>query len=173
MPSSRTLISSQTLGSSAASVTFNSIPATYTDLVVRASVKYSEDSEYNTLKITLNGSSSAVYSTIRLIGNGSAASSSQTSGATTGFAYNYMNGNASNMTNVYSSFELYLPNYLSSTIKPLSTVLAYEKNATGAFISANASLFNNTSAITSLTLTPGSPDFIATSSFYLYGIKNS
>lgn len=173
MATTYTLISSNVLSSSAASVTFSSIPATYTDLVVRASVKYTEDSEYNTLKITLNGSSSAVYCTTRLDGNGSAASSSRTSGATTGFAYNYMNGGASNMTNVFSSFELYLPSYLSSTTKPLSAVLMQEKNATGAFMSANASLFNNTSAITSLTLTPGSPDFASGCSFYLYGISSN
>ena len=39
MPSTYTLISSNVLASSAASVTFSAIPSTYTDLVVRASIR--------------------------------------------------------------------------------------------------------------------------------------
>ena len=55
-----TLISSNVLGSSAASVTFSSIPATYTDLVLRVSARTDAD---DTSLITFNGTTTGYSKT--------------------------------------------------------------------------------------------------------------
>ena len=78
MPSSRILISSQTLGSSAASVTFSSIPATYTDLVLKVSVRSDVAATADTLFMQFNSITSG-YSETNLYAN-----SANTPGSTNG-----------------------------------------------------------------------------------------
>jgi hypothetical protein len=54
-------IAEQTLGTAAASVTFSSIPGTYTDLVLVLSV---QDASGNTFALQFNGDTSTNYSTV-------------------------------------------------------------------------------------------------------------
>jgi hypothetical protein len=77
MANTYTLIESQVLGSSAASVTFSAIPATYTDLVLRVSARTDAD---DTSLITFNGTTTG-YSITRLNGNGATATSNRSSSA--------------------------------------------------------------------------------------------
>jgi hypothetical protein len=168
MPSTYTLISSNVLSSSAASVTFSSIPSTYTDLVVKASTRNSSGGTC-VIATTFNGQSSG-YSVTRLRGDGTSASSGRTSSAT----YLYFSLTDSTFTsNTFSNWEMYLPNYLSSTSKAVSNFSVSENNATASYIDTNAGLSNITSAVTSVTLTASGDTFVSGSSFYLYGIKNS
>lgn len=170
MPATYTLIASNTLSSSAASVTFSAIPATYTDLVCRMSVRNNWAAASVNFFITYNGSSSSDYSATDLRGNGSAASSTRDT-STTSFTVT-QNGDTST-SNTFSSFEMYVPNYASSTNKVGSFFAVMETNATQAFLSAEALLRSNTAAITSLGFSSSVGDFMAGSSFFLYGIKNS
>jgi hypothetical protein len=168
MPNTYTLISSNVLSSSAASVTFSSIPGTYTDLVLKASTRNSSGGTC-VIATTFNGQASG-YSVTRLRGTGSSASSGRTSSAT----YLYFSLTDSTYTaNTFSNWEMYLPNYLSTTSKPVSNFSVTENNATASYIDVNAGLSNITSAITSVTLTADGDTFVSGSSFYLYGIKNS
>lgn len=168
MPSTFTLISSNVLSSSAASVTFSAIPSTYTDLVLRASTRNSSGGTC-VIATTFNGQASG-YSVTRLRGAGSSASSGRTSSAT----YLYFSLTDSTYTaSTFSNWEMYLPSYLSTTSKPVSNFSVTENNATASYIDTNAGLSNITSAITSVTLTADGDTFVSTSSFYLYGIKNS
>ena len=166
MPSTYTLISSNVLTSSAASVTFSAIPSTYTDLVLRCSVRCDQAS--GNLALTLNGSTSN-FSYTRLRGDGSAAASFRST-------FNYfgnINGTA-HTSNTFTNAEVYLPNYQVSANKPMSSFTAQEDNATSAYITAVANLWSNTAAITSVTVNEYSGyNFVSGSSFYLYGIKNS
>ena len=68
MANTYTLISSNVLGSSAASITFSAIPATYTDLVVRVTsrVDRSINGAHNCF-LTVNGSTSSDYSYTNLL----------------------------------------------------------------------------------------------------------
>ena len=168
MPSTYTLISSNVLSSNAASVTFSSIPATFTDLVLRASTRNSSGGTC-VIATTFNGQASG-YSVTRLRGTGSSASSGRTSSAT----YLYFSLTDSTYTaNTFSNWEMYLPNYLSTTSKPVSNFSVTENNATASYIDVNAGLSNITSAITSVTLTADGDTFVSGSSFYLYGISKS
>lgn len=170
MPSSRILISSQTLTSSAASVTFSSIPSTYTDLVLRTSTRTDAGATYESfLRYTLNGS--PTYSTTELRQqNGTVASVRVTSGG-------YWRGGyiptPTVTSNTFGSSELYIPNYTGSTSKAASHFGVQENNATQASIAVAAELADLTSAITSIDIANNDGNFVAGSSFYLYGLKNS
>ena len=172
LPSTYTLISSNVLGSSAASVTFSAIPSTYTDLVVRWSARSDRASVSDTMKLRINSDSGANYSWVYLLGNGSSASSSINS------ALDYISLGAADAatatSNTFANGELYIPNYLASTKKPLSSINAQEDNNTAAQLWNMASLWQGTAAITAIQLFPNiGPNFVAGSSFYLYGIKSS
>ena len=165
--STYTLISSQVLGSSAASVTFSSIGSTYKDLVLRISAR-NDDSGLSNFRVRCNGNSSAIYSKTSIIGTGSSTLNSRNSAAT-GFEGLYL-PSTSNTANTFSSTELYIPNYLSSANKPLSLYSTEEDNTTVSYMIASAGLFSSTSAITSIVIDDYGLNFIAGSSFSLYGI---
>jgi len=163
-----TLISSNVLSSSAASVTFSSIPATYTDLVLRVSAR--GDNTGLLLEMTLN-SATSTYSNTLLLGDGATASSTRN----TGQAYlraGYVNPSGSTAS-TFSSGEIYIPNYTSTTDKAMSSLGMTENNATTAYIANYANLWQTSSAITSISLQVTGQNFVSGSSFYLYGISNA
>lgn len=172
MATTYTLISSNVLTASATTITFSSIPATYTDLVVRFSARADEagtDRAGGVLK--LNGTS-ANYSYTRLVSNGSTATTSRVS-STSSFGIGDINS-VDSTANTFTSGEIYIPSYLVSQNKPISSLLEQENNAASAFIRAYSNLWSNTAAITSLVFTVnGGFNYVSGSSFYLYGIKNS
>jgi hypothetical protein len=175
MANTYTLISSVTLSSSAATISFTSIPATYTDLLIKLSSR--SDRSGNTSAdqyIQFNGDTSAIYSMRRLMGNGSSPSSDSTSGSTGAFV-----GDATAATATASTFantEIYIPNYTSTNAKFISTDSVTENNATEAYAILNASLWNpvTQAAITSLLIgTVTSNNFVQYTTAYLYGISNA
>lgn len=173
MPSSRILIASNTLSSSAASVTFSSIPSTYTDLVLRISARVTGAGlAYDSLNLFPNGVSSNGSRT-DIYGNGATAASSRGSNFTVRFAL----PDSSYTSNTFANIEFYLPDYNSTSAKPFSGFATNENNSTTAYITSTALLNRNTTAITSLTLEPvfvgSGSNFVAGSSFFLYGLKNS
>lgn len=176
-----TLISSNVLASSAASVTFSSIPATYTDLVLRLSTRGDNATIWNNyLRLKINATS-ALSSITYIAGTGAAASSFTASGiGSTGFypitnaAGSVMSNSAGNTASTFDNIEIYIPSYTATQNKPLSTFGVAEQNATTAYIVAGAGLERTTAAITTLTLQQdAATNFVTGSSFYLYGIKNS
>ena len=163
------LISSNTVGSGGvSSVTFSSIPSTYTDLQVVAAVKTDRSAQIeDDVTVKPNNVSGSANATL-LLGDGSTAASY------TGTQI-YIIAKASGATaNTFSNCSLYIPNYAGSANKSFSADLTAENNTTGTNMQLVAQLWSNTSAITSLVFTPryGS-NFVQYSSFYLYGIKNS
>jgi hypothetical protein len=175
MANTYTLISSNVLGSNTSTITFSSIPSTYTDLVLLCSVRAVYASSFSSLRAYFNGDSSALASTTRLTGDGASASTSRDANISQGVFGGFTTANSST-SNTFSSHELYIPNYLSTTSKPIWATGAHETDAATAYIQLNAGLWRNTSAITSITVQDfagGVNNFAAGSSFYLYGIKNT
>ena len=168
-----TLISSQVLSSSAASVTFSSIPQTYKDLVVRVSVRDDDTSANTALAKLSTNSSSANISITRLYTDGSTVTSSRLGGQ----SVMYSPGADSSLAtaNTFGSIEWYIPQYAGSTTKPISVFGAAETNA-ATFSSGSQALgtyagfLNSTTAITSVTIAANGPNWVTNSSFYLYGI---
>ena len=173
MANTYTAIATVTVGSGgAANIEFTSIPATYTDLLVKLSLRTTrsgtdlDDEVY----LEFNGSGGTAYSTRMLEGNGSSASSlSDTSQAklTRGLA---PTDNATAST--FSNCEYYIPNYTSSNNKSVSSDNVMENNATFSKVNLAAGLWSNTAAITSMKFTAvGTFDQYSTAT--LYGIKKN
>jgi hypothetical protein len=164
------LISSNVLTTTAATVTFSSIPSTYTDLTLICSARSNQASSVVSSFLQMNSITSG-YSVIFLRGNGSSASVGSDTSQTKSFIGN-TNGSTST-SNTFANFEIYIPNYNSSNLKAFGSDQVQEENITSpVYRGINSCLLSDTAAITSLTLsTTGS--FVSGSSFYLYGIKNS
>ncbi|CAB5222160.1 hypothetical protein UFOVP360_10 [uncultured Caudovirales phage] len=171
MPSTYTLIKGETIASSAASYTFTAIPSTFTDLVLRISARSDDASTVRGVNVTYNGVSGTSYSEIALSGNGSTATSFLSSSVGTSSLGVVSGGNTT--ANTFGSLEAYIPSYTASQNKQVSSDSASEDNATAAVRRGNASLFRNTSAISSITLVLNAGNFATGSSFYLYGVKNA
>jgi hypothetical protein len=175
MPSTYTLISSNVLSSSAASVTFSSIPSTYTDLVLRLSTRATNATAWQNFPY-IDFGSDQTQSTTMLAGNGSANKSRQTA-YNTGYVLNYDDtegsDSAGNTASTFDSIEIYIPNYLSTVKKPMASFAVAENNTTKGFIQATALLSVRTTAISTIRCFSDGQTFASGSSFYLYGIKNS
>jgi len=166
-----TLISSNVLTTTAASVTFSAIPSTYTDLVLRISARGSNAAVGTQLGVRYNNNSNTIYSNTYLTGNGAAASSTNMSANNGDEVDNGTSGNSST-SNTFGSTEIYIPNYTVSANKPISWFTVSENNATTAHITTSASLFGSTAAISSLVINYNT-SLLSGSSFYLYGISSN
>jgi len=175
MANTYTLIASNTLSSTASSVTFSAIPSTYTDLVIRASLRDDSSGLYpNAVNLTFNGSSASNYSYTYLIAENTSPSSVRYSNQPAVYINNSVNGSTST-SNTFSSVELYIPSYTATQNKAFSTSFVTEANSASNLlwsIGAGAGLRSVTAAITSITLDRGA-NLAVGSSFFLYGIKNS
>jgi hypothetical protein len=171
MANTYTLISSVTVGSGgAADIEFTSIPATYTDLLVKYSIRDNNAQVYTAMTIQFNNSGGTAYSYRMLEGSGS--STRSTNQSSLDKTYGVFTANGANATaNTFSNGEFYIPNYAGSTHKSISWDAVTENNGTEAYATLNASLWANTSAITSVKLAC-SGTIQEYSTAYLYGISN-
>ena len=173
MASTYTLIQSQTLASTATSVTFSAIPSTYTDLVLKASARSDATGTVTcAMSLRINNATTGSSDT-QLYGNVTTISSTNdTSGPFNG----QWSISATDATsNTFGSVDLYIPNYALAIAKPFSGVGVCESNTTtnqSQFSSMVASLYNSTTAISSFVISCNG-HFVAGSSFYLYGISNA
>jgi hypothetical protein len=162
------VIQHQELASAQASITFSSIPQTFTDLVLVTSLRSNRGSPSteDSVKIEFNTITSG-YSGRFLRGEGSGTNSSSFSDA-----FILLNQNAGGTTaNTFSSASLYIPNYTSSSNKSLSVDIVQENNSSDSRLLIVSALWSNTAAITSLTLTPNvGTALVQFSSATLYGI---
>jgi hypothetical protein len=178
MANTYTLIASSTVGSGgAASIDFSSIPATYSDLCLKYSLRSNLAQVYGDTFIYINGSQTS-YSSKLLEGSG-AGSGSSNSGAST-YVYGEDGVGNSATANTFSNAETYFPNYAGSNNKSFSVDSVGENNATTAYIMLVAGLWSNTSAINRITLstsatsiTGGTQLFLQYSTAYLYGVNNA
>jgi hypothetical protein len=172
MAAAYNLISSQVLGSTASTVTFSSIPSTYSDLKLVVSARGDAAGQQTQIVIKINGDTATNYSLTNLAAGYASVSSSSYSNQT---PPNILNFNASGSTaSTFGSAEIYIPNYNSTGNKPFLILDTGENNSIGSNdIDAIANLYRGTSGISSITLSPVTGNFVANSSFYLYGIKNS
>lgn len=154
-------IASQTLASAAATVTFSSIPATYTDLVLVVQSKDTTGGEYP--YIQFNGDTASNYSQTILHGNGSSAGSSRYSSATyiytSWMSFNTANGQITR-TNIM--------NYANTTTNKTVLIRA---DAAGSGTEATVGLWRSTAAINSIAIkSENAATYAIGSTFALYGI---
>jgi len=149
-------IATNTLGNNTATVTFNSISGSYTDLVVVISGYMTSGAGYGFVRV--NGDTGSNYSRTFIQGDGSSAIASGNSNDN----QNYITMYNTNSTNAIFNFM----NYSNTTT--YKTYLSRDGGIEGSTI-ATVNLWRSTSAITSISFIAVS-NFISGSTFTLYGI---
>lgn len=149
----------------AASIDFTSIAGTMTDLMIVVSGRSNTSAAGGGQSIRLRFNSNTTgYSSKALYGSGSYTGSY----APSGWA-----GQVSPSDTTASTFGntvIYIPNYAGATNKSYSADSVTENNATAAYQEIDASLWANTSAVTQITLSVETGNFVQYSSATLYGI---
>jgi hypothetical protein len=170
MPANYVLLEKITVGAAgAASVTFSSIPQTgYTDLVIKGSARSLRASDEDGLAFGINGAGATNW--LLLSGNGSSASSGTLSSLGFGAAFIGRIPGANATANTFGNFELYLPNYTSSSAKSYSIDAVTENNGSTAYSSFLTAYQSNTAAVSSVILLASNANLAANSTFYLYGV---
>jgi hypothetical protein len=162
MPATYEPIATTTLGSATATVTFNSIPGTYTDLILITSTASDLASGSEHILCRFNSDSGTNYSATYLYGTGSSALSGRNSNSTGAFI------GRQEQTELGTGIT-HIQNYANTTTN--KTVLS-RGGLAGQITIAYVSLWRSTSAITRIDLTPnGATNFDAGSTFTLYGVK--
>jgi hypothetical protein len=169
------IISTVTVGAGGtSSISFSSIPNTYTDLAVLCSLRTSNTtSNYGEMIYMRLNSSTANFSLKRLEAYGSNVSTSNEVDGRIGRANN---ANSNQTTNAFCNILIYLPNYAGSTNKPWYTDSLNEvNNSTYNELFFHGGLWSNTNAINSLSLntSESGSTFVQYTVASLYGIKNS
>lgn len=162
-----TLISTVTVGSGgAASIDFNSIAGTFTDLCILVSARSNRSGVNNdNVGIKFNGVTTNQIAR-KLWGTGSSVGSD-----TDSVIFANATGNAATAS-TFGNGSFYIPNYAGSTNKSVSIDTTSENNATGLFMFLQAGLWSSTAAITSISLYPaaGGTSWDQYSTASLYGI---
>jgi len=152
------------LSQAASSVTFDNIPQTgYTDLKIVGSARSTYSGGYVALRVNPNGSTSNATSTIAY-GSGTSVDA-----FTDTIIYSTINANTAT-SNTFGNFEIYCPNYTASAHKSFATEAVTEDNASTALSMLVCSNWADNSAITSLYLAPTVGNFMAGSTFSIYGV---
>lgn len=154
-------------GGSASTVTFSSIPQTYKSLQIRIHAL----APGTQLSTQFNGSSSTNTRQHFLYGTGSAAASTSTTG---NYFYTFWNINGLDSTTYPTVMIMDILDYASTAkTKVMRAISGTDRNGTSTGeIDLLSGLFNNTSALTSLTFyNTGGQNFTSGTTIALYGIK--
>lgn len=156
---------------STGTLSFSNIPQTFTDLLLFVSGRTTWTTDTNDqIRIYLNGNTSS-YAHKLLLGTGSVTDGD---GSTTAPGVNAQTETGAMTANTFSNDFIYIPNYTSSNYKIVSHQHVSENNATLAYSTLGATLWSNSSAITSLSIsTFRGYDWAQYSTATLYGIKNT
>jgi hypothetical protein len=161
-------IATTTLTTATSTITFSSIPATYTHLQIRAIARVTNAVSELDIITQFNSDTASNYSSHQLYGDGSSAASGHFLG--TNMTLYYTSG-ASAIANNFGCAIIDILDYANTNkYKTTRSLSGTDNNGTGyaLFRSGN---WRSTSAITSITLTPSSGNIAQYSSFALYGVK--
>ena len=168
MTATYTPLFSTTLGTAAATVAFNSIPQTYTDLVAVVEAKSTASSGIVYLQFNSIGGTS--YSNTQVYGTGSTASTSTVLSRGLGVASEIILA-TSTLGNTHSVINIM--NYANTTTYKSWTSRTSDGGATGNGVEQLIGTCRNTAAITDLTFLIGGTTYAAGSIFTLYGVASA
>lgn len=153
-------ITSQTLGTTTASVTFSAIPQTYTDLILIIQGTTTGNSQ---LMMRFNGVSTTTYSATNLGGTGATSTSTRFTNATSmQLGYNdYFQSSQSHSIS-------HILDYTNASYN--KSVISRTNNA-AIGVGISAGLSRSTSAVTSITVFPLGSSWASGTTFSLYGVK--
>jgi hypothetical protein len=146
-------------------VSFTSIPATYTDLVIVFDGAATTGGTAG-LVFTINGVvTGTLYSDTRVQGNGSAASSARNSSQNSA-QFGYISSSNRSMT------ILNIMNYSNTTTFKTAISRSLTADASDGRVGSYVTLYRDTAAINRVDIT-ATPNFSTASTFTLYGIKSA
>jgi hypothetical protein len=155
-------IATNTLGSAASSITFSSIPATYTDLRI---VLVGTVTSIVDLIMQYNSDTATNYSYTRLQGTGASVSTDTTSNNSN---IRISFGNPSTSVPFMITNDIF--SYAGSTFKPALTTWSGDTNGSGS-VGRTISTWRSTAAITSVVMTASGDTWKVGTIATLYGIK--
>jgi hypothetical protein len=161
MPATYEPIATTTLGSATNSITFSSIPATYTDLRV---VLVGATSVADSIRMRLNSDTTSNYSRTQLLGDGATATSTRTSGSAL-----ITLTTVSTDTTIPTLITADLFSYAGSTFKTVLATNSQDYNGSGN-VGRTVALWRSTSAISTILLYTNAGNFNAGTTATLYGI---
>lgn len=162
MPATYEKIATTTLGSAAASITFSSIAASWTDL--KLVFNFRSTTGLCIAGLRFNNDSGTNYSNTILTGDGTSATSSRyTNGTNLGNQSGFLN------TNVWGMLDFDIFSYSGSTFKTCLYTKSYDANGSG-YVMKEVGLWRSTSAINRIDLFSGANQFATGSIATLYGI---
>ena len=167
-------IATVTVGSGgAANIEFTSIPSTYTNLQIRGIGRSLEaNTGVDVMYLRFNSDTGSNYAWHQLVGSGSSASSTGAS-STTFMRGGYIALN-SEPANVFGGVVIDIVDYQNTNkYKTVRILSGTDYNNARGGISFNSGLWQNTNAITTITLQPSAANFAQYSQFALYGIKGA
>lgn len=156
-------IATQTLGSAASSITFSSIPSTYTDLRL---VLTGTTNNSSNLAFQFNGDSGSNYSYTFLSGTGSTVISSSSTNA----ARALFESQGASSTTIPTMYTLDVFSYANAANKSCLVTASVDQNGSGAVETAVA-LWRSTASITSISIfCNGGGNLLTNSTATLWGI---
>jgi hypothetical protein len=166
-------IATVTVGSGGSStISFTSIPATYTHLQIRGIGRTTTAAAGGAnFGVRFNSDTSSNYTYHLLSGNGSATNAAG-GGNTNQVYFADLISRDGNTASVYSDFVIDILDYLNTNkFKTVRGLAGWDSNGSGQ-IGLSSGVWRNTNAITAITLVPDD-NFKQYTSFALYGIKGA
>jgi len=158
-------IATVTVGTAVSSISFTSIPNTYTDLFI---ITNERSANVGTVLNTMTTNNTTNYHNTYAGNRLGARVGSVENGASPGrYAYQGNSGQA------FGNSTIYIPNYAGSTNKSYSVESVFETNATSAIIELQGVVWSNTAAINAIQIYPNSGNYVQYTTAYLYGVKNA
>jgi hypothetical protein len=153
---------------SSGTITFSSIPATYSHLQIRGIGRSSQSANYSFTYLRLNADTGSNYSAHELVGNGSAASAAGAANSVWGWGgYSGAQTNSNN----FGVFVIDILDYANTNkYKTVRSLTGYDANGVGA-VAMESTGWRNTAAVTSVSLILDTFNFSTGTTFALYGIK--
>ena len=176
LPTSFESIATTTVGSGgSSSITFSSIPSTYTHLQIRCIARDDRTgaADSDNIGIRFNSDTGSNYSWHQLYGTGSSVGAGGSANQTYCFAAFFTTVTGSN-ANVFAAGIIDILDYADTNkYKTTRHLGGFDNNGNGASAMSSGS-WRNTSAVTSITLIPtNASNFTQNSQFALYGIKGA
>jgi hypothetical protein len=165
MPATYEPIASTTLSGTSATISFTSIPGTYTDLRLILVAKFNADNRE--VRMTFNSDTGSNYSRTFIQADGSSASSFRSSNRTN---LDIISNGGSSAQFSLTTIDIF--SYAGSTNKTCLYRGSLDQNGSGT-VNACVGLWRSTSAITSITMTTSSDLLVAGTTATLFGIKSA
>lgn len=171
MANTMILLGTVTVGSGgSSSINFTSIPNTYTDLLLKGSLRFSDIAGVSQAASIKFNTLDTNQTWVQVYGTGTGVGSN----GSTGLGQAATSNGSASTSNTFSNFQIYVSSYASSEYKIASTDTIVENNGTASSQVFASTTWSSTSPITGLSLVPNTTgNFAENSTAYLYGISKS